>query len=108
MSEHNITREQLLAELADLRRRADAIEALLQQDNSQEIDQPSQSTQLPEPIQPTASEEGLTKRDLIRTSWVAPLILTVSLPTSAFAQNSSTYPTSMSPVPVMIAPTSAP
>jgi hypothetical protein len=31
-------------------------------------------------------EDGVTKRDVARAAWVAPLVMTVNMPTSVFAQ----------------------
>ena len=46
--------------------------------------------------------EGITKRDVAKTAWVAPIVLAVNLPNSLFAQNA------VSPVPAPPTPGPAP
>lgn len=61
--------------------------------------------QLEEALEATERDEGITKRDIAKAAWVAPVIMAVNLPDSVFAQ--STVSPVVTPAPV-VAPTPSP
>lgn len=85
MSDHDKSKEQLIAELDGLRQRLDALEDTAASDTKADD-----------------SEIQLARRGLVQAGWVAPVIMAVNLPTSVFAGTGSPNgdPTPSAPVAV--------
>ncbi|MEO0436656.1 MAG: hypothetical protein AAF098_07090 [Pseudomonadota bacterium] len=96
MGDSDKTKEELLAEIAALRAKMEAGSA----DAGAEPSEPKSSD---------TSDTGITRREVLATAWVAPVILTVPLAASvsprAFAQPATSVPTVTPPT---SAPTTAP